>query len=185
MRKSRAVLRTRICAECGGEFSSARPRRTCCTVCAFWGMVDKSGGPTSCWPWTRHTCPQTGYGDVPARFADGKRSSAHRHAWKFHNLCDQDRLNVLHKCDFRPCCNPAHLFLGSTRVNLYDAWKKGRWSACSPGESHPKAKLSEVAVRHIRSCTDDAAALAERYGVSAGTIRNARRGETWRHLPPA
>jgi hypothetical protein len=185
VRKSRAVRKTRICAECGCEFSSSRPRAACSSVCAFWRLVDKSAGPDACWPWIGHVTPSTGYGDVPARYNSGTRITAHRHAWKLHNLCDPDKLFVLHRCDNRVCCNPAHLFIGTARVNAFDAGSKGRPFACAPGEGHPKAKLSEAIVRHIRSCLDDADMLAERYGVSPGTVRAARRGETWRHLPLA
>ncbi len=174
---------TRTCAECGGTFSSRYARRTCSPVCAFWALVDKSGGPDSCWPWRGHVSPNSGYGDVPARYASGKRCSAHRYAWKLHNLCDPDKLCVLHRCDFRRCCNPSHLFLGSHRVNAFDAARKGRVFYAAPGEAHPRARLTDAIVRHIRECGDSAADLAERYGVTTGTINAARRGETWRHLP--
>jgi len=85
----------------------------------------------------------------------------------------------------RLCCNPSHLFLGSHRANLWDSWRKGVVSACTPGEGHPKAKLTEAIVRQIRADGEDAAELAKRYGVTVGTVRAARRGETWRHLEPS
>jgi hypothetical protein len=185
MGKVVTVRSQRKCVECGGEFFSQRPRKTCSDVCRFWATVDRSAGPDGCWPWMGHCCPRTQYGDIPARYAGGKRSSAHRMAWKLHNSCDPDKLSVLHKCDFRRCCNPAHLFLGTARTNLYDAWRKGRALVCAPGEDHPKAKLTESVVRQIREGTEDAAALAKRHGVTVGTIRSARRGATWRHLEPA
>jgi hypothetical protein len=35
-------------------------------------------------------------------------------------------LDILHKCDFPPCFNPDHLFIGSLNHNAFDASKKGR-----------------------------------------------------------
>jgi hypothetical protein len=33
---------------------------------------------------------------------------------------------VLHLCDNPPCLNPAHLHLGTRRVNSQEAWQRGR-----------------------------------------------------------
>jgi hypothetical protein len=33
---------------------------------------------------------------------------------------------VLHRCDNRLCCNPAHLFVGTQRENIRDMMAKGR-----------------------------------------------------------
>ena len=171
------------CAVCGRSFVSAYARRCCSPVCTFWSMVDRSGGEAACWPWLGHISPNSGYGDVPERYGGGKRCTAHRMAWRLHNCCDPSSLFVLHRCDFRPCCNPEHLFLASARRNVLDAWRKGRLHACAPGEDHPRSKLTDDAVRHIRQCDDSAADMAELYGVTVGTIRSARRGTTWKHLP--
>lgn len=175
-----------VCQECGGPLptrrSGGRRPRTCGPVCSFWSMIDKSAGPSGCWPWRSHISPTSGYGDVPARYADGKRSTAHRTAWKLANACDPGALCVLHRCDNRTCCNPAHLFLGTRKENTWDAWKKGRPIMTAPGQDHPKAVLTDEIVRHIRGSGENAVMLARRYGVRPSTIRSARRGETWRHL---
>jgi hypothetical protein len=172
----------RVCIECGQQIVGRPKSQTCSVICRFWSLVDRSGGPDACWPWLSHVCQTTGYGDVPARYNGGTRTSAHRLAWRLYNCADPGTLCILHRCDRRDCCNPKHLFLGTRKANLYDAWKKGHLSACSPGQDHPRAKLTDAVVREIRSGDEDARVLSQRHGVKPQTIRSARSGRTWRHL---
>jgi hypothetical protein len=108
-------------------------------------------------------------------------------AWRLDNCADPGSLCVLHRCDVRRCCNPAHLFLGTKRVNLWDACMKGRATAIGFGEGHPNAKLNDDAVFRLRSIDDfsagDIDAMAQRYGVGVRALRDARTGRTWKHLP--
>lgn len=93
----------------------------------FWARVDSSGGPDACWPW-KLSCRRDGYGQI--RVA-GCCVAAHRLAYElavgpipdgtgFHGAV------VMHTCDNRKCCNPAHLHLGSQYDNLRDMYNKGR-----------------------------------------------------------
>jgi hypothetical protein len=172
----------KVCSECGNPFTGRRHSRTCCTVCGFWALVDKSGGPDACWPWTSHISKNCGYGDVPAKLSPtGTRSMAHRIAWRLHNLCDPDQLYVLHRCDNPICANPNHLRIGTQRANVLDAWNKGKPVAAAPGKDNFRAKLNDDAVQEIRS-GGIVAELAARYGVTGSTIRAVQRRETWRHV---
>lgn len=97
----------------------------------FWPKVNKAGpapehrpelGP--CWEWTAGQAPH-GYG----AFAIGGREGAvgaHRFAYELLVGPIPDGLSVLHHCDNPPCCNPAHLFLGTRAENMYDAIAKDR-----------------------------------------------------------
>lgn len=54
------------------------------------------------------------------------------------------------------------------------------------GEDNPAARLTEAQVREIKWLQARGAGdrfLAQRYGVSAWTIGEIRRGKRWRHVP--
>jgi len=86
----------------------------------FWERVDMSGGPDACWPWTGARHP-SGYGGVSWR---GGRVNAHRVAYEL-AYGNPGKGFVCHHCDNPPCCNPAHLFLGTAQDNYRDSIAKG------------------------------------------------------------
>jgi len=127
----------RICEVCGKEFFvwpstlKQHPCRWCSRACQivplrlalptrFWAKVQKTA---TCWLWTG-TRTRQGYG----QFAVDKRTraSAHRMAYELTHGPIPEGLDVLHKCDNPPCCNPEHLFLGTHQDNMIDAVHKGR-----------------------------------------------------------
>jgi len=64
-----------------------------------------------------------GYGQV---MVDGVYFYAHILAYRlFKGLVPKGQC-VCHTCDNPPCCNPAHLFLGSKKANADDRDAKGR-----------------------------------------------------------
>ena len=123
----------------------------------FWARV-KKGNCTDCWEWTG-AMSSSWYGSVAWQ---GARVQAHRLAYllsiggirpeTLFRVGDRARTYkrfVLHKCDNRLCCNPRHLFLGSMRTNLLDAYRKGRKT--QPRSKHVNAKLTPAQVRTIRA----------------------------------
>lgn len=92
----------------------------------FWALVDRSGGPASCWEWqgSRHlTYCAVPYGQVSW---PGHEKSAHRMAWELTFGPVPGGRHVLHWCDNPPCVNPDHLWLGTARMNAQHAALKGR-----------------------------------------------------------
>lgn len=137
----------RVCVRCGVTFGvpPSRLRYTPATYCTlrcrsadraeayeatfperFWAKVDQSGGPDACWPWTA-SLGTTGYGQVSRRGRMGKK--CHRIAWELTNGPIPTGGAILHVCDNRPCCNPAHLRLGTIGDNNRDTAAKGRHPA--------------------------------------------------------
>ncbi len=87
----------------------------------FWAKVD-IGAPDKCWEW-QASCNPAGYGGFQF---NGRFGKAHRAAWELANGPIPEGICVLHRCDNPPCCNPAHLWLGTYADNHRDAVAKGR-----------------------------------------------------------
>jgi hypothetical protein len=135
----------------------------------FWSKVAKGDG---CWEWQgeRHA---KGYGVFYPR--KRKKVRASRLAYVLTHGPIPDGMQVLHRCDNPPCCNPAHLFHGTNSDNVADALSKGRMAR----------RLTADAVREIRSSPDTTEAhkaLAARFGCSPKTVRDVMDRLTWRHV---
>lgn len=76
-------------------------------IAKFWAKVDKSGGPDACWPWLGR-CNRDGYGHA---YVTGHRADvrAHRVACALVGMEQPEGLEADHRCNNRPCCNPAHI----------------------------------------------------------------------------
>ena len=142
----------------------------------FWHKVDKSGGPTACWPWLSYFFKATGYGQfwVSGRLKEG----AHRLAWELTYGDIPKGISVCHKCDNRACCNPKHLFLGTPADNSADAKAKGR---SLKGMKQIQAKLTDDVVRDIRQSTLTQKQLGKKHGVTQSTIWRAIH-TNWQHV---
>jgi hypothetical protein len=161
--------------------------------------VDRSGGGDSCWPWTA-TRTRDGYGLL---WLGGKfvRATRFGYALAFGPIPDDrngNPLNVLHRCDNPPCCNPSHWFLGTPADNVADCVSKGRtasgpkqWTRRWPekvhrGDDHQNAKLTEQQVHEIRDRYATGAItqtrLASEYGISQSNVSLIVRSEAWVHV---
>ncbi len=151
----------------------------------FWAKVNKAA-PGECWPWTASRV-RTGYGRLRVgSVRDGTRRTAlaHRVSWELANGHVPFGLCVLHRCDFRACVNPAHLFLGNHQENTADMIAKGR--RCDQrGERHPAAKLTADDVIDIRTIYAFGATqtdIAYTYGVTCQSIWDIVHRINWRHV---
>jgi hypothetical protein len=134
-----------------------------------------------CWLWSGCRT-ERGYG----RFSIGGKKDrrfrpAHRVSHELYVGVIPLGLSVCHRCDNPPCVRPSHLFLGTQDDNMKDAAIKGR---TIQGERHPKAKLTQEDVRHIRALrlVMSHSALARKFGIDSKCIRRVLRGEAWRSV---
>ena len=123
-----------------------------------------------------------GYGNI---VIDGMTKKAHRLSYEIEKGPIPHGLFVCHSCDNPPCCNPAHLFLGTNKDNVTDSVNKGR-RADQAGIDNGNRKLNEHDVRMIRYLFDTKQntikELSSMYNVSSGCIGFIVRRESWRHV---
>jgi hypothetical protein len=120
-----------------------------------------------------------------------------------------DGLFVCHRCDNPPCCNPAHLFVGTHADNMRDMAAKGRRArgdaAWRPdrvprgdrngarlhpermlrGEASPSAKLTEAQAREIKRLLSAGLGVMETaraVGQPFKRVMNIREGRAWAWL---
>ena len=93
----------------------------------FWSRVYRDGPsdlwPHECWPWLG-SLTSDGYGICRYEFGS---SGAHKAAYLIAKGKIAHRwLCVRHSCDFRACCNPTHLVLGTYADNARDKRERKR-----------------------------------------------------------
>jgi hypothetical protein len=92
---------------------------------------------------------------------------------------------VMHICDNPPCCNPAHLRLGTTADNIADRNQKFRQAY---GIRSGSAKLTDEKVLELRrryAAGESTPKIARDMQMSTSTIQNVIYGRTWKHVDEA
>ena len=118
----------------------------------LWTKVDQRG-PDECWPWIGYTS-ESGYG----RTQIGDRSYyAHR---VIYNLARPGEIELsspkdrkakgflMHICDNRICCNPAHLKVADIAENNKDCRDKGR-REMPKGENHHRSVFTDQEIARV------------------------------------
>lgn len=110
---------------------------------------------------------------------------AHRWGYKMRVGPISGKLQVCHTCDFRPCQNDRHWWLGTGSQNILDAIEKGRFrQPDNSGEAHGMHVLAAEQIEEIRRRWRAEKIfqrqLAEEYGVGQQQISRIVRGVSWR-----
>lgn len=134
----------------------------------FWPKV-RIAGQNECWEWLASR-NWKGYGRIGYRALACGYTAAHRAAWELTRGPIPEGAWVLHRCDNPPCCNPAHLFLGTGKDNSDDMFRKGRGR---PGRTGGAIKLSLDDVATIKAKTVGLS-RTQRYGLIGALAREYR-----------
>ena len=152
------------------------------TAIEFWGALDRSGGPTACWPYmkARH---KTGYGAIQWQ---KRMTHAHRVALLLTvGPPPPGKSLALHLCDNPPCCNPAHLTWGNQTENLAQMWARGRGVRHGQaGMTHPRARLTDDDVRKIRVLSQimSLREIGEKFQIDKAQVGKILSGKAWKHI---
>lgn len=137
-----------------------------------------TAAPSGCWEWSQSR-NEYGYGLV------ARGVLAHRVAYA-HAYGEPGGLNVCHKCDNPPCCNPRHLFLGDDSANASDRHRKGRSkNVGGAGEQHAMHKLTTaevVKIRELHALGMVPRVIATQFGVCRAQVAKIVARKSWVHV---
>ena len=152
--------------------------RTVLTPEDIWNRIDRSGGEDACWPWLG-AMDKDGYGKVRWNREDKR---VHRLVYEFTTGDSLGIFKALHTCDNPPCCNPKHIFKGTTQINNEDKRLKKRHTY---GEAVNTATLTPQEVLRLRKAKADGenvSALCRILGISKSAGHYAASGKSWKYL---
>jgi hypothetical protein len=146
-----------------------------------------------CWEW-QGCKDKDGYG---VSTHEAKKIPAHRRMFLFANGHLVKNLIICHSCDNPSCCNPAHLWAGTTQDNIRDKVAKGRQprgdkngARTKPesrrrGDSHHCTKLKDCDVPIVFKLREQGLSMSKigkLVGLSSATVYKIFRKENRKHL---
>ena len=136
------------------------------------------GQDHECWDW-RGKLFKNGYGSFTIRC---KTFLSHRMA--AYIQYGYDTREVMHKCDNRRCCNPAHLSYATHKENMQDMIVKGRRrSLCGEACVTSKLKSDDVlSIRELYHSGTKQREIAARYNISSKQVSVIVNKIQWGHL---
>lgn len=146
----------------------------------FWLFVE-IGVSGNCWNW-KGAVDGRGYGQL--RWMN-RTARSHRISYELtHGPIPRGAGHhgavVMHSCDNKLCCNPAHLVLGDHVANMADMKAKGRRKNIGTGSTNGRCKLTLRQVESIRADMRGKRTIAKEYGISPAQAQRIRRGDQWR-----
>ena len=142
-------------------------------------MVDRRG-PGECWNWTG--CIRNGYGAIKH---EGRLLGTHVVAFVASGGAIADGELVVHSCDNKTCCNPAHLSSGTAARNVREMYSR-RAVNRTHGQLHPNSVLTDKVVKDILSLRIVRGwgyrRIAKIIKATETAIDNVLRRRNWKHI---
>jgi len=136
----------------------------------FWSKVKKAG-PDDCWEW-QASFGSVGYGQF---YFDGKPRGAHRVAYLLEIGEIPEGMQILHSCDNRACCNPAHLHVGTDSQNKQERAQRRNTEKLTIAEVH---QIRELLQENELSQSQ----IGKRFGVSQAVVSAICCKKIWGHV---
>lgn len=137
----------------------------------------------ACWLWNGRKTTTDGYAVFEYK---GFAYLASRVQYFFEHRIDPGQMLVCHSCDNPLCCNPRHLFLGTSQDNVKDSVAKGRHSSVTiVGEQKSGSKLTEDQVKEIRFlrlCGQSLGKISHKFKIDPSTVSQIALRKTWKHV---
>jgi len=144
----------------------------------FWRSVDFITTPRGCWPWI-----PTQEREIYGNFSVGRKSiPSHVFSYELtHGPILLPGVFICHLCNYKPCCNPKHLYAGNAQLNSQQALHDGLYLS---GENHPQARLNNEDIYEIRNLKGlmTEREIAEFFNIGNSTVHHILSRETWKHL---
>jgi hypothetical protein len=129
-------------------------------------------GADECWEW-RYARSAGGYGQM---WHAGRVRYVHRLVYEMECGPIPAGAHVLHSCDNPPCCNPAHLRVGTHADNMDDMRRRGRANGGTPKLTREQASALREAYAHGGVSQRS---LARSYGITQGQVSRLVNGVTY------
>jgi hypothetical protein len=142
----------------------------------FYDLLEPNG---DCLEWTMGRM-SNGYGFT---LINKKLTKTHRLALILEGVDVTDKM-VLHSCDNKVCCNPAHLRVGTHQENMDDMKKRNRQNSIRGSKCH-SASTDEETVKEIRRLYDNGTSQAQirkDFGLGANAVFKIVHRKTWTHI---
>lgn len=147
----------------------------------FWSQV-AIGEPEACWPWQRRLDGDDRYGMI---YVPGTQKDTGAHIVAFyltHGRWPAPGIYICHRCNFKPCCNSAHLYEGTHLDNSRDAALDGLYPT---GERHHNSKLTDAQWQEILVLLAESSlprrTIAAQYGITYDALVKREKG--YHNLP--